>query len=165
MVAPSTSLQYREEHCCQNQSHIRQLTRYLLLSIYLNSSPIWQAMFTAIQLLIHFFPVHKSGLPVRRFGKKVSSALTGRNPRDCFPRFQPCFPYTMPSSHFLKTVFKFIVMPVDDVDYMIARDKVKTSQELRILSLSLFIQGSLWTLRALFSIVRNVISVSKVTSL
>ena len=58
------------------------------------------------------FPVHKSGgLPVRRFGKKVGSVLTGRSPRDCFPRFPPCFPYTMPSSHFLKTVFKFIIMP------------------------------------------------------
>ena len=77
------------------------------------------------------FPVHKSGgLPVRRFGKKVGSVLTGRSPRDCFPRFPPCFPYTMPSSHFLKTVFKFIIMPVDDVDYTIARDKVKTLQEL-----------------------------------
>ena len=41
----------------------------------------------------------------------------------------------------------------------------KTSQELRMLSLSLFIQGSLWMLRLFFSIVENVISVSKVTSL
>ena len=41
----------------------------------------------------------------------------------------------------------------------------KTSQELRMLSLSLFIQGSLRLFRLLFSIVRNVIIVSKVTSL
>ena len=41
----------------------------------------------------------------------------------------------------------------------------KTSQELRMLSLSLFIQGSLWMLRLLFSIAKNVISFSKVTSL
>ena len=34
-----------------------------------------------------------------------------------------------------------------------------------MLSLSLFIQGSLWMLSLLYSIVRNVISVSKVTSL
>ena len=40
---------------------------------------------------------------------------------------------------------------------------IKTSHELQMLSLSLFIQGSLWMLRLLFSIVRNVISVSKVT--
>ena len=38
----------------------------------------------------------------------------------------------------------------------------KTSQELRMLSLSLFIQGSLWMFRLLFSIVRNV-SVSRVS--
>ena len=36
-------------------------------------------------------------------------------------------------------------------------------QELRMLSLSLFIQGSLWMLRLLFSIVWNVISVSNVS--
>ena len=41
----------------------------------------------------------------------------------------------------------------------------KTRQELRMLSLSLFIQGSLWILRLLFSIVKNVISVTKATSL
>ena len=41
----------------------------------------------------------------------------------------------------------------------------KTSQELRMLSLSLFIEGTQWMLKLLFSIVRNVISVSKVTSL
>ena len=37
----------------------------------------------------------------------------------------------------------------------------KTLQDLQMLSPSLFIQGSLWMLRLLFSIVRNVISVSK----
>ena len=41
----------------------------------------------------------------------------------------------------------------------------ETSQGLQMLSLSLFIQGSLWMFRLLFSIVRNVTSVSKVTSL
>ena len=41
----------------------------------------------------------------------------------------------------------------------------KTSQELRMLSLSLFIQGSLWMMRFLFSIARNVISVSQATNL
>ena len=41
----------------------------------------------------------------------------------------------------------------------------QTSQELQMLSLSLFIQGSLWMLRLLLSIVKNVINVSKVTSL
>ena len=41
----------------------------------------------------------------------------------------------------------------------------KTSQELRMLSLSLFIQGWLWMFRLLFSIVRYVTSVSKVTGL
>ena len=40
----------------------------------------------------------------------------------------------------------------------------KTSQELQMLSLSLFFQGSLWMLRLLFSIVRNVINVSSVRS-
>ena len=45
------------------------------------------------------------------------------------------------------------------------KEMKKTSQELRMLSLSLFIQGSLWMLRLLFSIVRNVISVTKATSL
>ena len=41
----------------------------------------------------------------------------------------------------------------------------KTSQELRMLSLSRFFQGSLWMFRFLFSIVRNVTSVTKATSL
>ena len=39
----------------------------------------------------------------------------------------------------------------------------QTSQELRMLSLSLFIQGSLWMMRLLFSIARNVISVSQIS--
>ena len=42
---------------------------------------------------------------------------------------------------------------------------MQTSQELRMLSLSLFIQGSLWMMRLLFSIARNVISVSHATNL
>ena len=41
----------------------------------------------------------------------------------------------------------------------------KTSQELRMLSLSLFIQGSLWMMILLFSIVRHVINVSQATNL
>ena len=47
----------------------------------------------------------------------------------------------------------------------ITENNLKTSQELQMLSLSVFIQRSLWMLRLLFSIVRNIISVSKVTSL
>ena len=47
--------------------------------------------------------------------------------------------------------------------YLTGKRRRKTSQEMRMLSLSLFIQGSLWLFRVLFSIVRNVISVSKVT--
>ena len=45
------------------------------------------------------------------------------------------------------------------------RNLSKTSQELWMLSLSLFIQGSLWMRRLVFSIARNVISVSQATNL
>ena len=55
--------------------------------------------------------------------------------------------------------------PPSDATTFWNKSEEKTSQELRMLSLSLFIQGSLWILRFLFSIVRNVISDSEVTCL
>ena len=66
-----------------------------------------------------------------------------------------------------ENVSKIIYADKDDDEEapLWARGKYKTSQELRMLSLSLFIQGSLWMLRLLFSIARNVISVSNATNL
>ena len=58
----------------------------------------------------------------------------------------------------------FLEMPVFSQIFKLLNSQ-KTSQELRMLSLSLFIQGSLWMLRLLFSIVRNVTRVSNVTRL
>ena len=91
---------------------------------------------------------------IRRFVERTGGADSQQNMEPCNHPWQQQPLICQQGSRVYKNYPRISKMP-----------QIKTSQKLQMLSLSLFIEGSPWMLILLFSIVRNVISVSNVKSL